>query len=452
MKEWKRKTQILTYLFPAMILFVFVGNSLGGYVKPTFSVEASEGDEEKGLEKEEAIPERKEESSQVKVNKNQTVKLPLVSEQTPDSSATKTLKKTADADAYRNGVYYGTGTGFGGKIKVKVTIKNEKIYKIEVVEAQDGKSYLLKASSLFVQIIKKQSTNVDVVSGATYSSNGLIEAVRDALKKAKKPKEKNNKNKTNKDTSSKDKTEDKTEDKTPSGKFPYTDGVYYGTGEGYRGDITTAVCISDHSIQYIMVTEASDDSAFLTRAKSILTTVVQKQSTDVDVVSGATFSSKGIIEAIKNALVEAERVTYNDANLPAQTAAPTPIPSPTVVPSSGEENSQTLIYTNGEYHAEAICSPDIYADFDAYILSLKITIENDHVTSVTNVKGSGVLYDSGNDWYIKRAVDGTSKYPGVAGQIVSKGTYEGVDVVSGATCSSNAIIEAVKKALENAKK
>jgi uncharacterized protein with FMN-binding domain len=141
--------------------------------------------------------------------------------------------------------------------------------------------------------------------------------------------------------------------------------------------------------------------------------------------------------------------TDSGTNLPSQTAASA---SSQAAVSSGIENSETPIYANGEYKASVICNPNVYADFDAYTLSLKITIENDRITSVTDVKGSGDLYDSDNDLYIKRAVNGTAKYPGVAGQIVSKGTCEGVDAVSGATCSSNAIIEAVKKALESAKK
>jgi uncharacterized protein with FMN-binding domain len=236
--------------------------------------------------------------------------------------------------------------------------------------------------------------------------------------------------------------------------YPYKDGIYFGTGEGYRDDITVAVCISDYAIQYIMITQASDDLAFLSKAKSILTTVVKKQSAEVDVVSGATYSSKGIIEAIKNALAEAKKAAASEINLPSQTAAPTAVPSPSqaAVPSSGTENPEALVYADGEYQASVICNPNAYADFDAYTLSLKITIENDRVTSVTDVKGSGTLYDSDNDWYIKRAVDGTSKYPGVVGQIVSKGTSADIDAVSGATCSSNAIMEAVKKALESAKK
>jgi uncharacterized protein with FMN-binding domain len=469
MKDWKKKVQILACLLPAAAVFVCMFLSLRAYVKPTFQVEAVGTDEVGESEQTESATEKPLVTTKPKVNIKKTVTLPSTSEQETnsesESKSTKNSAKTEDSDSstdgYEDGTYYGTGTGFEGEIKVKVTIKKGKINKIEIVKSQDGESYLESASALLSKIIKKQSTNVDTVSGATYSSNGLIEAVRAALKKAEK-KSKQSDKKTNKNTdkaaSDTDKTEDKNTEKNTdnkgeaSGSFPYKDGIYFGTGEGYRDDITVAVCISDHAIQYIMITEAADDTVFLSKAKSILTTVMQKQSTDVDVVSGATYSSKGIIEAIKNALAEAKKATDGQTNLPSQTAAPTSTPSPTAVPSSGTVNPETLVYANGEYQADAVCSPDSDGDFDAYTLSLKITIENDLITSVTDVKGSGALYDSYNDWYINRAVNGTGKYPGVTGQIVSKGNCEGIDAVSGATCSSNAIMEAVKKALESAKK
>ena len=86
--------------------------------------------------------------------------------------------------AYKDGTYYGTGTGFGGTLKVKVEISGGKITDIQIMENQDGSEYISKASALINAIISSQSTNVDTVSGATYSSVGIIQAVRDALSQA----------------------------------------------------------------------------------------------------------------------------------------------------------------------------------------------------------------------------------------------------------------------------
>ena len=89
-----------------------------------------------------------------------------------------------DAGSYKDGVYYGSATGFAGPIKVKVVITDGKIASVEIVETSDGSSYISKASSITGKIVASQSTNVDTVSGATYSSVGIINAVRNALVQA----------------------------------------------------------------------------------------------------------------------------------------------------------------------------------------------------------------------------------------------------------------------------
>ena len=208
----------------------------------------------------------------------------------------------------KDGTYYGTGTGFGGTVKVKVVIKDNKIKSIEIVEHQDGSSYMQKASALISTVIEKQSTNVDGVSGATYSSAGLIEAIRNAVEQAKTTKTTgDNKKETEK------KNNDTSGTVTPqvTGKFPYKDGIYYGTGEGYMGDITVAVVIQNKTVTSILVTETDGDGEeFVKKAKAVADQIVKKQSTrKIDTVSGATYSSKGILEAIKDALNHAKEAT-----------------------------------------------------------------------------------------------------------------------------------------------
>ena len=93
-------------------------------------------------------------------------------------------------------MYTGTGTGFGGEIQVNVRIKKGKINKIIIVSAGlETPSYFDKAKDIIDIMIKKQSTDVDAVSGATYSSNGIKEAVNNALIKAAKKKGKDTDNK-----------------------------------------------------------------------------------------------------------------------------------------------------------------------------------------------------------------------------------------------------------------
>lgn len=231
--------------------------------------------------------------------------------------STLSLADVQDAAAYKDGTYYGTGTGFGGTLKVKVVISGGKIASVEVVENHDDSSYLNRAKALIGNIISSQSTNVDVISGATYSSNGIKSAVRDALRQAAVSGNSQSVNTKTEDTS---KTEDNT---TVKGNFPYKEGIYYGTAEGYNGEIEVAVVLQDKSIKAVLVTKNHDDEKFFNRAMDVVKNIMKKQSTDVDVVSGATYSSNGLINAVKNALKEAEKVTNGQTTEPDKEKADT---------------------------------------------------------------------------------------------------------------------------------
>ena len=67
-------------------------------------------------------------------------------------------------------------------VKVSVTVKNHKITAIKVLSNSDDAAFFNRASAGVIKnILAKQSLKVDVVSGATYSSNGIIKAVKNAL-------------------------------------------------------------------------------------------------------------------------------------------------------------------------------------------------------------------------------------------------------------------------------
>ena len=83
---------------------------------------------------------------------------------------------------YQDGVYEGTGTGFSGDLTVEVTVKDTKISKVEIKDTSDDEEYLSKASALLDEIVKNQGTDgLDAVSGATFSSNGIIDAFNNAM-------------------------------------------------------------------------------------------------------------------------------------------------------------------------------------------------------------------------------------------------------------------------------
>ena len=84
---------------------------------------------------------------------------------------------------YRDGIYTGSGKGFSGTTQVQVTVRGGNITDITIVSHQDSKRYFDQASAgLIPAIIASQDVaGAAVVSGATYSSYGLKEAVAKAV-------------------------------------------------------------------------------------------------------------------------------------------------------------------------------------------------------------------------------------------------------------------------------
>ena len=396
------------------------------------------------------------------------------------SSSVSTVQ---DASAYADGTYYGTGTGFSGALTVEVVISGGKISSIQIIDTSDGDSYIQSASGLISNIIATQSTNVDTVSGATYSSVGIIEAVRNALSQAAISSD-GNSNSQNTNSSSNgngQNSNNNSSDNTTAvtGKFPYKEGVYYGTAEGYLDDIKVAIVIQDKTLKAVVIVEEDYDETFFKRARAVAENMVKKQSVDVDVVSGATYSSKGIIGAVKEALKEAEKATKGENNNNNNSGSNNNNGNNNNGNNSnnngnnnnngntnnGNDNNGNTnggnngdnenpdetkyIYADGEYTVIVPCLPNEDGDFEAYSLTMKVTISKDKITDISEIKGDG---SSDNDAYIKRAVQGTSKLPGVVTQILEKGTLEEIDTVSRATCSSNSILEGCNLALETAKK
>lgn len=449
-------------------------------------------------------------------------------ESTSESESDSSLAEIAavqDASAYKDGTYYGTGKGFAGTMKVKVDISGGKIASISIVSTKDGDSYVKSASSLLDTIVEKQSTNVDTVSGATFSSRGIIAAVRSALSQAA-VSDNTVGNNTDKqgaaEASGNGQTDENSSgsasEKGTEGTLPYVDGIYYGTAEGYKGDIRVAVVIQDKTLKAILVTEKQDDEPFITNAMDVLKNMMKKQSADVDTVSGATYSSKGLIGAVKAAFEEARKTTAgentggsnsdsnnsndNNSNIAgeedkavllklvqsqasldgaqytqlswyllqirlgdAQEVLESAESTKKDVSCAQEKlqaainalqknDTSTNVYEDGTYDVSTLCIPDDDMDFSAYNLSMKVTIANDRIVSITDVKGDG---DSQNVSYIKKAVDGTKNQAGMVSVLTSQTNadsidFSSIDTVSHATCTSKAIIDGCKSALEAAKK
>ena len=124
--------------------------------------------------------------------KNQKTAKAQAETDTKDDAVKEGAADSEDAEStddsenfYKDGTYTGSAQGFGGAIEVQVTLKDDEITDIQVTGASgEDSAYLSQAQSVISSIISAQSTDVDTVSGATFSSTGIINAVVDALGKA----------------------------------------------------------------------------------------------------------------------------------------------------------------------------------------------------------------------------------------------------------------------------
>lgn len=188
-----------------------------------------------------------------------------------------------------DGKYQGSAPGLNGPIVVEVEVSNGEITAIEVLEQSETPTYYVESYPLIPdQIIAEQSLDIDTETGATISAEGIINAVKNALQGAlgidmEEP-----------------------EDEMPSLDINISDipdGIYQGTGEGFYGDITVEVEVSGGEIVNISVLQQEETPEYYTKAYPLIPElIVEEQSLEIDTSTGATFSSRGIVEAVYNAL------------------------------------------------------------------------------------------------------------------------------------------------------
>ena len=242
-----------------------------------------------------------------------------------------------ESGSYTDGTYEGSASGFRGTTTVEVTVENGYIEDITVTSTDDDAKYFDRAeSSVVAAIVLSQSTDVSTVSGATFSSNAIINAVADALglqtedsceSACIESSEEDDADTATADTESTEASEAAAnsdedaqpsqstteEDSTPSASSSgettdnssdsvYTDGVYSGTGTGFRGDVNVTVTVSGGEITDITIVSHSDDTPYMSRAEAVIDSILESQDLDVSTVSGATYSSNGILEAVAAAL------------------------------------------------------------------------------------------------------------------------------------------------------
>lgn len=200
-------------------------------------------------------------------------------------------------DSLKDGEYEGTATGYGGPLTVRITIKGGKLTDIKVVSHTETPEYFSRASAVIGKILNSGNVNVDSVSGATISSNAIKKAVADALRKA------GSKQQAKMSTVKKD-----------TRNANLNDGVYTGSGQGFNGPIRVRVTVSGGNITNVKILSHSDDAPYFNRAKAVIGRLLGKPGKSVDTVSGATYSSRGIINAVRNALANAGKTNITNTN------------------------------------------------------------------------------------------------------------------------------------------
>lgn len=383
-----------------------------------------------------------------------------------------------DASNLKDGVYTGSGQGFRSVITVAVTVSGGKIAAIEIVSAGDDEPYFSNAKGLIGSVIAAQSTSVDTISGVTYSSKGILVAIKNALEQS----AGQAKSSSAASPASTPATSNKghvTLSPTETPASGYIDGTYYGEGEGYKSAIRVAVTVANGRISQIDIVSQGDDAAYFSRAQSLVSSIVSKQTTAVDTVSGATFSSEGILAAVEDALRQATPST--DSTGGASTDKPSGgerSDDPSSKPGGGDGSNGDGVdrpsqdkpaaggYLDGDYTVYAKCENSKDPDaFEPYCLAMTVTVKDGKAIAIKDLHGTNkatdqeaVLgsYDEENDSYIEWAASGRTvrgkEYIGVVKQLIDlRRDPVNVDVVSRSTYSSKAIVKAYEKALELAK-
>ena len=400
----------ITAIIPAVCLAVLMVTVLTGYKTPQAKkYEASET----------------EDISQIKeaLAKESTA---ATAETTKKNTTKKGKKGAIDV---KDGTYKGSANGYGGKVTVNVTVSKKTMTAIDVVSAPgETDSFFQRAKGVIDEMLTAQSTDVDVVSGATYSSNGIIGAVKNALFGT----ESNNATAANAGNAGG--SAPSVSKVSESGTWK--DGTYTGSGKGFGGTISVKVTVEDGKISAIDVTSASGETAsYFSKAKGIIPKMISGQTTNVDAASGATYSSNGIITAVRNALSKAETGKSSTKKKKKKNSG-----------SNSNNNNNNIAapaegYEDGTYTGSAACSGE---QFKEYSVKANVTIKNGKISAVeisSTAKGTNLKQFMSRD-----------EIKNLPSLIVSKNGTGGVDAVSGATYSSHAIFNAVNDALSKAKK
>ena len=189
-----------------------------------------------------------------------------------------------NAATFTPGEYEATAQGFGGDVTVKVTVDENAVTAVEITGEDEtpalGGAAIEEFTTSLVGVSDAEA--VEAVSGATVTSTAVKEALAKALAQAKGEAAEN------------------------TAELAFTAGTYTGKASGYNGEVELAVTFSDTAVTAVELVSSKEtqyvgDVAF----EPMFADVVEANGTGVDTVSGATFTSAAIRNAVNDAAEQA---------------------------------------------------------------------------------------------------------------------------------------------------
>ncbi len=340
---------------------------------------------------------------------------------------------------FKDGTYRGQAEGFAGPVTVEVAISGGKIIDARYVSGNEDAPYIDNALAVLEQIVAKQGTQgVDTVSGATYSSIGLINAANQALSQAVAgsdgssmpttvlPQKDNTGASAAASSTSPAKEADAPE---PAADAPLTDGTFAATALGYGGPLELVLTVQNGKVQDLRLGSHQEDAPYLEKALPLLEQIRSRGSTQgIDTVSGATYSSKAILNAARRAFAKAagQPVAADD---PEKKRLQEEIVRLKALAAKNDAEDVSGALNDGTYRAAAIG----YAG----AVEVQITVQDG------KLKSARVGSNQEDAPYLAKA-------EAVLADIVEHGGTAGVDTVSGATYTSRALLNATRKAMAKA--
>lgn len=233
---------------------------------------------------------------------------------------------------YEDGVYTGSSRGYGGTVRVQVTMEGGHITDLQILDAShETSAFLRRAKRLLTTVLTAQTWEVDAVSEATYTSRGILGAIQNALTGEV----------VNNPLPPKQETPEPIVEEPFEAPSAYRDGVYTASAQGFGGPITVQVTVQNDTITDISIlSHDGETTSYFARARKVVSEILTTGTPDVDSVSGATYSSTGILNAVKRALAKAAVDAEPEEE---------PIETPVTEPQDDAAEPEEPTYVDGVY-------------------------------------------------------------------------------------------------------